>query len=502
VAEVLQVLPREKLTAIDKRHLDDFLLDFRFEIDNSKKHALIPEDHNWYSTLAGWDNFKRDFLRVIEQRYPEEENHVLLWEKDSSNFYFDYEQLFTYDKRSDGASRNANEQSYILRGLLDNSFSYNVKISFQAIRGDDPYRLQDRLIKGTFSQQNEDSTVTFTDRTGGELAWHTKYMDIVFAQQEISWGHGESGKLLLSNYPESYPYLQISKNWGWGKFTALHGKLQSFLQDTLSDGTKIYPDKWVAAHRLEFSPWNPLTIGLNEVFIYGNRYADWAYLIPFNFYRAVQHKLRDRDNATITLDFEYIPFAGLKLYTTIFIDEMIFGKLGTDWWGNKQAIQQGVYIVDPFGLANMELRAEYSAIMPWVYTHKFKVNRYESDGRSLGHWAGPNSEVWYLDIKKAFHARFFAGIRWLQYKKGHNYTDRNIGGDLLVGRNDPFPIEPKETRKFLEGILTTETSLELYSQYELFNDLYLSASYIWSDSKRTGHHSDLNEFHFGFLFKY
>ncbi|MCB0376671.1 MAG: hypothetical protein KDD04_12185, partial [Sinomicrobium sp.] len=264
-----------------------------------------------------------------------------MWEDGLDNFYFDFEQYFTFDSRSDGVSRKANEQSYIFRGTLDNSFAYQVKVSLQGVRGDDGYWQDDPIIKNTFSQQNEDSTTVFTDRTGGELAWHTKFMDISFAQQEIAWGHGESGKLILSNYPEHYPYLQISKSWGWGKFTALHGKLQSFKSDTLSDGTPLYPDKWVAAHRLEFSPWDPLTIGLNEVFIYGERYADWAYLMPFNFYRAVQHKLRDRDNATISLDFEYIPFAGTKLYTTIFLDEMKFEKLGTNWWGNKQAIQVG-----------------------------------------------------------------------------------------------------------------------------------------------------------------
>jgi len=245
-------------------------------------------------------------------------------------------------------------------------------------------------------------------------------MEIVFAQQEIMWGHGESGKLILSNHPEQYPYLQISKNWKWAKFTAMHGKLQSYESHRLEDGTPIYPDKWVAAHRLELSFWDPITVSINEVFIYGNRYADWAYLLPFNFYRAVQHKLRDRDNATISLDLEYVVIPGTKFYTTIFLDEMKFEKLGTDWWGNKHAIQLGLHQADPFGIENLEFTAEYSAIMPWVYTHKYRVNNYASDVRSLGHWAGPNSEVTYFNLKKDLHSRFTLGIKWLRYKKGRN----------------------------------------------------------------------------------
>jgi hypothetical protein len=513
IAEILNTLnnTRDNLTSIDRRKLDDYLLNFRFEIDNSIKHELIPENQDWYSTLYSWDNFSKDFMRAIMQRYPEEENHTILWEKDSSNFYFDYQQYFSLDSKSDGDSRNANEQSYIFRGTIDNNFAYYVNISLQAVRGSKGYRELDPVIKGTFSQESESGNLIHVDRTGGELAWHTRYMDINFAQQELLWGHGESGKLILSNYAEQYPYFQISKNWGWGQFTAMHGKLISFQNDTLSDGTfiyndqtRLYPDKWVAAHRLEFSPWTRFTIGLNEVFIYGNRYADWAYLIPFNFYRAVQHKLRDRDNATISLDFEYVPLNRLKLYTTIFLDEMKFEELGTNWWGNKHAIQAGLHITDPFGLENLELRVEYAAIMPWVYTHKYMVNRYESDKRSLGHWAGPNSEVMYFDLKKDFHARFYAGIKGLSFKKGYNYPDQNIGGELLVGRGSGGFSQPeKETRSFLEGVLSKETTMELYAQYEIFNDLFLSASYIWINSENDGLKAEgLNELHFQFLFNY
>ncbi|MCB0284584.1 MAG: hypothetical protein KDF60_18520, partial [Calditrichaeota bacterium] len=321
VAEVLVKIneKRDQLTFIDRRKLDEFLLDFRFEINPAEKHALIPDNITWYSTLASWESFKSDFHRVLDRSYPEEENHVLMWEDSLNTFYFDFEQSLTFDSRSDGVSRNANQQKYIFRGQISNNFAYQLNISLQAVRGDAGYRDLDPIIKNSFIPSTYGDEKAFLDRTGGELAWHTEFMDIKFAQQEIGWGHGESGKLILSNYPEQYPYLQISKCWGWGKFTALHGKLLSYEQDTLSDGTPLYPDKWVAAQRLEFSPWDPLTIGLNEVFIYGERYADWAYLIPFNFYRAAQHKLRDRDNATISLDFEYIPFAGTKLYTTVFL---------------------------------------------------------------------------------------------------------------------------------------------------------------------------------------
>ncbi len=494
---------RGRLTAIDQRRLDDFLLDFRRELRPQEKYGQTGEGKTWYSTLSSWNNLKKDFYRALHQRYPEEENHLFLWETGDSSFYADYRQVFTYDGRSDGPARNANEQTYLFRGNIGN-FAYQWQVSLQAVRGDAAYRRQDPLLKNTFIQDSESGKTTFADRTGGELAIHFRAFDFSFAQQPLSWGPGESGKLILSDWAEQYPYISINKNWGWGRFTMVHAKLQSFLQTTLDDGTRLYPDKWLAAHRLEISPFDNFSFGLSEMFVYGNRYADWSYLFPLNFYRAVQHKLRDRDNAAIALDAEWTPFDGVKLYGALFLDDMKFDSLGGHWYGNKQAVQTGINWYDPFGWANARVTAEYVAIMPWVYTHKFAVNAYTSDNRSLGHWAGPNSEVVFWELQKDFHARFTAGVRWQKLRKGHNLPNANIGGDINLGHNTLLgnQLEPRRKRYFLEGELETRQETTLFAKYEIFNDLYLSAAYIFTQRRFKDAKENYSDLHFGFLFRY
>jgi hypothetical protein len=180
------------------------------------------------------------------------------------------------------------------------------------------------------------------------------------------------------------------------------------------------------------------------------------------------------------------------------------GKLGTNWYGNKHAFQFGTHFIDPFQIPNFSLRFEYVAIMPWVYTHKFKVNRYVNDLRPLGHWAGPNSEVWYLNVKKDWHHRFLTGVKYRQWKKGANYENENIGGDILVGHNTLLgtQTEARQTREFLEGILTTEKQYEFYSQYEVLNDLFLNLSIINTQTNTSGVTKDLTEYHFGFKLDY
>lgn len=497
----------DKLTRIDRRRLRDFLLDYRRELQPQKKYEWTPQGQNWYSVLGSWDNFKTDFRRYFKQAHPEERNHVFLYEQGKDDFYFDYEQGLTYEQRSDKVSRSASWQTFIFRGTLNENFGYRAETELHGLRGDESYLLDIPILKGAWSERPGESGARYSDRTGGELYWHTAYLDIQLAQQEVEWGYGASGKLILSRNPEQYPYLSLSKDWGWVKFISLHAKLQSFPQDTLTDGQKLYPDKWLAAQRLEISPAPWLTLGLNENFIYGNRYVDWAYLFPFNFYRAVQHKLRDRDNATIALDVEILPYPGIKLYSTVFLDEFRLSEIGGNWFGNKQALLSGFYLADPFGLTNFSLRAEYSAIMPWVYTHKYRVNSYTSDYRSLGHWAGPNSEVVYIRLKKEWDQRFSTGLTYRQFKHGANYADENIGGDILLGRGVPYGNQLdagdyKNTRRFLEGVLTRERRFSFDFEYEVFNDLYLRGRFRLIDIKTEQQKDKMKELFLGVLFRY
>lgn len=505
VAELLSKIDRNapNLTAIDRRFLADYLLDFRYELQAGSKHSKNDGPEKWYSVLSSVQNFKNDFNDFFRQQHPQEENHVFMWEDSLQNFYFDYIHNLSYESRSEGEYRLANWQTYRFRGLMGGDFGIALDVSLIGLHGDSLYASEHPVLKNSFSQQNEEDP-RFADRTGGELAWHTSMMDVRFAQQTVQWGPGESGKLALSDNVQTFPYLELSKNWGWGQFTFMMGKLLSVPSADSVLGQPIYPDKWIAAHRLEFSPWDPLTIGLNEMFIYGNRYADWAYLLPFNFYRSVQHNLRDRDNATISVDLEYIPWSGTKFYGAVFLDEFKQSELGSDWYGNKQAFQIGWRQEDPIGLQNTAFTLEYVAVMPWVYTHKFGINHYTHDARGLGYWAGPNSEVIYGHIRKDWHQRLRSGVIFRQSKHGANYPDENIGGDILVGHSTLLGTQstPRETRRFLEGVLTTEKLFEAYVRYEMFNDLFLNIRWRDRTQKTQDASKHFTEFEFALKLDY
>ena len=495
-------LKRDLLNKIDSQQLDNYLLDFRYEIDRQIQYAQLQEGRTWYTPFSSFKQLKTDFLRFFQRAHPEEDNHVFLWEDSTNSFYFDFIADFYYDKRDDQKSRSANTQIYRLRGTIAENFGYALDLALVAIRGDEGYRESHPVLKDTWNQTSNGKI--YFDRSGGELAYHTKYIDFRFAQQPINWGLGESGRLILSDYCEQYTYFNISKHWKWGTFTFIHGKLlEESALDSIDD-QPIHPDKWIAAHRFEFSPWHWMSVGLTEMVIYGNRSPEWAYFIPFNFYRATEHNLRDRDNLLIAIDIEANILAGSKIYGTIMLDEFKQSKLFSDWWGNKFAYHLGYHLVDPFGLPNLSVRFEYAAIRPWVYTHIFKVNRYINYTHSLGHWAGPNSQVIYINLEKDWHWRFITGLRFTQFKHGDNYPNENIGGNILLGHNILLgeQEEARETSKFLEGILTTDNIIELFTRYEVFNNLFLQFSMAHRNSRIQDHTTNLMIYQFGFRLDY
>ena len=493
---------RAQLTRIDRQYLDNFLLDFRFEIDHTQKNSQMGKEKTWYTIFSSWEHIKKDFYRFFAQNQPEEENHVFFWEDSTNSFYFDFIYDLTYDRRSDRVNRSKEVMNFALRGTIYNNFGYMVNVSMASLYGDIDYRNSDPYLKSNWRNNRE--KVTFFDRSGGDIAYRTPYVDFHFAMQPTTWGLGESGILILSDNVDQYPYVSISKYWTWGSFTYMHGKLLAEKTGKTEEDQAIIPDKWIVSNRFEFSPLTGMAVGLSGIVIYGNRSADWAYLFPINYFRATEHNLRDRDNALLAIDVESRISNGLKIYGTFFIDELRQDKLGTNWFGNKHGFQVGFHLADPAGIPNLAARAEYVTIMPWVYTHKYNVNRYMNDGRSLGHWAGPNSEIIYLHLEKKWHHRWTTGIKWWQSKHGANYSNENIGGNIFIGHNTTIggQEEPRETRNFLEGLLETEKKVELYTQYEVFNDLYLNLAVINTRYSDPEVNMKLTEIHLGFRLDY
>ena len=170
---------REELTRIDLENLDNFLLDFRFEINHTQKHSQMGEKKTWYTFFTSWEHTKKDFYRFFTQNQPEEENHVFFWEDSSNSFYFDFIYDLTYDHRSDRVDRSKGIMMFALRGTIFNNFGYMVNVSMASLHGDIDYRNSDPYLKSTWRNNRE--KVTYFDRSGGDIAYRSPFVDFHFS---------------------------------------------------------------------------------------------------------------------------------------------------------------------------------------------------------------------------------------------------------------------------------------------------------------------------------
>lgn len=334
--------------------------------------------------------------------------------------------------------------------------------------------------------------VSFDEANSG-LFLGKKFWQIMIGKEKNIWGPGRFGNLMLSDWATSYDQVKLQLRWTKIQFTAFTGFLRSYpplIESQYFTGEyyrQVSPNKYIAAHRLEFAPHHRLILGLQETLIYGERNLELAYLNPINFYWSAEHHLGDQDNSALGLDFTWFPGFNLKFYGELFLDDLQTGKLGTDWYGNKWALLAGVSAIDLANVSNLDFHFEWSRLRPFVYTHRFPINVYKHFTSLLGHWAGPNSETFFMEVDYRYskYLLFESGFQY--WKHGANPPDKNVGGDL----NSPHGVGDPANQKAFGGDLEKRSTIWINISYELFRNAYMEFGF--SNHKVVNFLNDVNE---------
>ena len=291
--------------------------------------------------------------------------------------------------------------SILARGFLGKELSYAVSVVKGQVNSNlDEVAKEDVGLTGYFDSRG---SYAYYDWSHAHLNLRLPWLELQLGRQPISWGPGDRGNLALSSYPPAYDFLQIRATVLRVRYVYLHGFLLSevMTERETPEGfiRREYPNKFVAAHRIELNPFPWVDLGLHEAVIYGERGLDLAYSNPLAWFWSAQHSSHDRDNVILGGDLRVRPIKGLSFYGALFIDELSLEDMFAQDARNKVAFQWGVYIVDPLGLENTDFRLEYARVQPCVYSHKFPVNNYRHDGVSLGHWLEENADDLYLALR-------------------------------------------------------------------------------------------------------
>ncbi|RMF61377.1 MAG: hypothetical protein D6743_13640 [Calditrichaeota bacterium] len=301
--------------------------------------------------------------------------------------------------------------------------------------------------------------VAVTDNASAYAVFRLPWFDLEAGRDLVEWGPGLRGTLLLSRNANFYDLFKLTFRFRKFKFEYLHGFLNA-------DSTR-----YIVGHRLELRPWRNLQFAFNETVVYGDRSVEPLYLNPFVPFIIAERHLGNRDNNLLSFDFTwFLPEKRMKFYGEFLFDDFSLAKSLFGSFGNKWGVLVGSYWVDPLGLHDTDLRVELIRIQPFVYSHRNPVNTYANYNNSLGHWLGPDSDDWYVEVRHQFSRDLELGVSWEQRRRGQN--DLNFGTRPADGKV-----------KFLDGVVERTRFYGLIGRWQLRRDLFLTTTYHFIQSK-------------------
>lgn len=334
--------------------------------------------------------------------------------------------------------------------------------------GDQTAATGSELLDGYYSWNSGKRSV---DNLTGSLGYSANNLTLALGRGNFSIGNSISGSIVANDEVNDYAYIIAEGRSGAFTLSFMHSSLQSdstfSLYDNPSLNSKNYPDKYLALHQLAFRPRNNINLFVGETIIYGNRGIDLNYLLPNAFWRATEHNLWDRDNVLIFAGGSWRPWNPLFLYGQIALDEFSYGKLLTNWWGNKYAVQGGARCSLPSflpGSMQHDVTAEITAVRPFTYTHYMAHTMYSHDGKLLGYPKGSNI----VDFSALLRIPLSA---WLQWQSGVSYNlQGSFGSNWKQNYHEVFPGELLEegTATWFQGQKTRTTELKSSILLDLF----------------------------------
>jgi hypothetical protein len=301
-----------------------------------------------------------------------------------------------------------------------------------------------------------------------------------FGKDRMLWGYGENGRIVMSDYAPTYPYLRFDyepiKNL---HFNYLHAWLNSNIVDSNAsylthtggvsgDIRVLYKPKFLATHSISFKPKQGVDVSIGESIVYSDK-MDPGFLIPINIFKVYDNNKSNyliNAGANSQLFFQLSSRNQIKnthLYATVFIDEL---RVATMFDAQKSRNQLGFTIggstTDKFA-SNLTLGGEYTRVNPFVYSNLIPAQYYTQYDYSIGDWMGNNFD------RLLFYGKYTPKPKLHLY--AHLQRIRKGGPGTIVQQ---YTAEPQP--KFLFEFQKNRFEILLKADYELVNNLYLFSS--------------------------
>ena len=357
--------------------------------------------------------YKEEFFQELEnlgyENIIEERWHVYQYKSDPGRVNIDLIGGVTYRDRADNSftkvtSNGLNAYGYVGKTVgayfmyRDNSLSGSYR------SGSNPLSSEPSQVIGNLGSR------LYYDPVEVQVNVDIGFVSLSMEKMHNVWGASEQGNIILSNKAPSFPQLKIRAKLGENlDFTYIHGWLYSDILDsarsyqssTVPGGLgfrRVNRQKYIAAHMLEFTPWNGVDLAIGESEVYGGRSPELLYLIPIMFFKAGEHWMNDTDNSQMFLSADLNFIKNQNYYLSLFIDEISTEDFAnTNRQHNQLAFTVGTKLYD-LVFSDTKIIVEYTRLNPWVYNHRFSDDTYQSHKINLGHWLGQNADLFSVGV--------------------------------------------------------------------------------------------------------
>ena len=264
----------------------------------------------------------------------------------------------------------------------------------------------------------------FSDSKGG-VSFYDWWGSISLQRENIRWGEAYYASNILSGQAPAVPMLSLQLTpCKWLQFDYFH----AWLVSNLIDSTYYYTEhttkpgyeamnyrpmnKFMAANMFTITPLagvrnrniaNLLSFSFGNSIVYAEQNIQAAYLIPFAFYKSLDHLLTkgvrtQNQNSQVFASLSLRPVQHLHLYGSFYLDEFSLSRLKpSNPERNPISYLVGVNC-SGWPLKGMSLKAEFMRSYIATYIHSIDVLTYTSNSYKMGHYMGDNAQSIYAEL--------------------------------------------------------------------------------------------------------
>jgi hypothetical protein len=322
----------------------------------------------------------------------------------------------------------------------------------------------------------------FNESRGG-LTYAWRWGTVCLVQDQFHWGNAYHSANIFSGNNPAIPHLKLRvKPTKWLEFNYAHGWLNSNVVDSVRtyqalNGVErtVFHQKYLVANMFTITPVKHLDVSFGNSTVYSDIGVHPGYLIPFFFYRSVDHAVGNHSNKAgqngqLFLDVSSRNLKFMHLYGTLFVDEIRFSvALEEEKSRNQIGFKLGA-AGHNIAKTNLGFVVEFTRSNPYAYRHGLETTTFEQNDYNLGHYLKDNSMAIYVELNYQPISNLKISAHYLSAKKGDLYPHNNTTFGGISGA------------AFLENIEYESTEFGITAHYEIFHDIYAKGSLVFANT--------------------